>query len=102
MSIDLRAIAAEAEKGLRKFRALAEAVAGSPVTRAMERLAPGLSALAQDAEAVARVAGVLGAVSIALGTFIPFAAIDGLRSLGFKPMDPADPVYLERERELGG
>ena len=100
MSIDLRAIAAEAEKGLRKFRALAEAVAGSPVTRAMERLAPGLSALAQDAEAVARVAGVLGDVTPALPALV--TAIDGLRSLGFKPMDPADPVYLERERELGG
>ncbi len=100
MSIDLRAIAAEAEKGLRKFKALADAVAGNPVTRAMERLTPGLSALARDAEAAARVASVLGAAVPALPALI--AAIDGLRSLGFKPMDPADQTYLERERELGG
>lgn len=100
MNIDLRAIAAEAEKGLRKFKALTEAVAGAPVTRPMERLIPGLASLVADAEAAARIAGVVGAIMPALPSVV--AAIEALRVLGMKPMDAADPDRLRRERELAG
>ncbi len=100
MSANLHVIANEVATGLGRFKAVADAVAGSPVTHEMERLVPGLARLVGDAEAVARIAGVLGGVLPELPAIL--GVIEGLRALGMKPMDAADPVFLAREHELGG
>ena len=99
MKANLRVIAADIAAGLGKVKAVADAIAGSPVTHEMERLVPGLARLVGDAEAVGRIAAALGGVLPELPAIV--GAIEGLRALGLKPMDAGDPAYLARERELG-
>jgi hypothetical protein len=99
MKANLQSIANAAANGLRKFKAVADAVAGSPVTHEMERLVPGLSRLVGDVESVARIAGVLGSAMPALPLVI--GVIEGLHDLGARPMDASDADFLARARELG-
>jgi len=92
------ALAAAAASGLRRFKAIAEAAAGSPVTIEMEALAPGLAAVVADVALAAELAGALADAVVYLPTIV--AAIAALPDFRPRPMDAADPVFLEREREL--